>query len=746
MIIPLFFPGWNPRLKKSRRTSRSTGAPRILSALPEPETPPEPLTHSENEEPDPLHEDKESPTESSAEGKVKTEDLVAAYREALKDGSKPSYRARINIIGHSGAGKTCLTRRLLGQSFVEEHNSTDGIETHLIKLDLGSGELREEWTETIRDPQKLQRAFNTEVLLMHDALATMSNDEENASEETDPDIEYIYRRTPAGTVPSHREKPEETEIEVNEDVLEDLRRAKETAVETETPTGKLRLWDFGGQTEFYTTHHMFLDAEPLNIVVLDMSKGLKESLKEKAEGLAEGIPTTQEEFLWYWLKTIDAKARKQHTTATVFLVLTHKDLIPSSNLQEYTAEYTKKIMGAIEKLHVFNAIHVASIHSVDNKGGTETEFSHLRNELVKVIQHQTMKFNNTHQKIWGLETPLRWMRLEADLINQLDSDKTKNMEYIPREHVENIAAAYGIKDDELESCLSFYHTMGDFVYYREGNLNQVIILDPQWLVDMFKVLITPAEFANRRDMREDIATLLKNGTVTEKSLHKFWPGSDVNFLTELLMKFNLILPLIGTETEERRFLIPCMMPRKEVKVDKLEPFIRMTKAFEAESQTTFKELFPIGTFSKLIAEASQTWSICEDDHLSFHYASFEIEDGVRLVLTHPHGSRIQASMWFFPSHGHPLKIILDTRAKLQLKISICDIPQSEEFQLLCPHWTPEEEESRLVKVQEVTSVAKETRIQPTNLKFKCHQQLVTWRDFDPGKFLFGIHHLFVLLL
>ena len=102
----------------------------------------------------------------------------------MKSGSKRSYRARINIIGHSGAGKTSLTRRLLGKSFVEEHNSTDGIETHLIKLDLESAEIREDWEEATVDHEEILRAFNTEVLAKHDASAKQAPADLEAQQHT----------------------------------------------------------------------------------------------------------------------------------------------------------------------------------------------------------------------------------------------------------------------------------------------------------------------------------------------------------------------------------------------------------------------------------------------------------------------------------------------------------------------------------------------------------------------------------
>ncbi len=99
--------------------------------------------------------------------------MAQAFLEACRHGTHPSYRARINIIGHSGAGKTSLTRRLLGQKFQKEEESTDGIETHRIEFDLKQvqGEKSEEegqetsWKESVLKTELLARIFNEDVVL-----------------------------------------------------------------------------------------------------------------------------------------------------------------------------------------------------------------------------------------------------------------------------------------------------------------------------------------------------------------------------------------------------------------------------------------------------------------------------------------------------------------------------------------------------------------------------------------------------
>ena len=56
---------------------------------------------------------------------------------------------------------------------------------------------------------------------------------------------------------------------------------------------------------------------------------------------------------------------------------------------------------------------------------------------------------------------------------------------------------FGI-DDDLETMLIFYHDLGQIMYFgnlsrEKSDLRDTVILDPQWLIDVLKQIITVAE-------------------------------------------------------------------------------------------------------------------------------------------------------------------------------------------------------------------------------------------------------------
>ena len=66
-----------------------------------------------------------------------------------------------------------------------------------------------------------------------------------------------------------------------------------------------------------------------------------------------------------------------------------------------------------------------------------------------------------------------------------------------------MAAALGI-DEDLQTMLTFYHDLGRIIYFGslskdKSALNDIVVLDPQWLVEIFKRVIRlskPKEMVN----------------------------------------------------------------------------------------------------------------------------------------------------------------------------------------------------------------------------------------------------------
>ena len=449
-------------------------------------------------------------------------------------------------------------------------------------------------------------------------------------------------------------------------------------------------WDLGGQDEFIPTHHFFLGAEDTTLLVMDISKNFEKTLNcDDKQNEKEGVPKTPKDILYYWLNSIHGLASAKGLKPNLGLVLTHKDEIPSKDTKLYIQQYKANILKVTERKPYSSFLSMENIYVVDNKYGKESDFGILRSDIFKMI---------SKQKSWGMERPLRWLKLETDI---LEKAKDENLRYLHVSEIDHLASRYQMKDAEIKSFLQFYHIFGDFVYYPDHALCDIVIIEPQWLLNSFKALITAHEFLDKRQLPDYVLEQLKQGKVSEDGLKVLWGKYYPKVLEELMIKLNLILPL-ELEAEKKRYLIPCMLPSLQLNIYGKEPFKSMTFVYTALHQPLTGEQLEIGTYQKILGRCSKipSWQICED-HLSYTDASFEIGNNCRLTLMMKNNV-IRARIWSKKGTvGDNTKVlILNTRIALSDIVIPMKVIPSTIFQMLCPLHNRHDEEICTVDIEE----------------------------------------------
>ncbi len=659
---------------------------------------------------------------------AESEKIARAFLKACQHGTSTSYRARINIIGHSGAGKTSLTRRLLGQKFREKEQSTDGIETHRIEFDLDESDLGHfVWTEAALKTEQLSRLFNAAVLEKTETfapnscadVAARSKIKQMSSANASSLVAAEESGRETGSPDSHLKESNTEPLAVSTEILEKLKiSAMQEMLHPDESLnvckGILNLWDFGGQTEFYTTHHLFLDADAINIIVMDISKPLRRNLcsKHEEDKQLAGTPGTPEEFLLYWLRSVEIKASEKNMEPTILLVLTHKDKVATAD--NYMGSFHKDIKEFLIDKNLL-LIPDENIFIVDNKNGHSAEFEQLRKCLRQVIEQQPG---------WGTLRPIRWLKLEADMKQTTDQSVTKLVKHTSHQEVLQQAEVYHMGNEELTACLLFLHSVGDLVWFPDEGLRDVIILDPQWLVDVFKILITSEQFIRKRHIPDEVFLLINYGIVSFTGLEKFWAGNDVRFLVEIMKKFGLILPLEFKSGDN--FLVPSMLPPKKASPQKAALLKSSKAVYISEHIAQFDELFPIGTFAKLLAAFAKKWPVCEDEDLSQNFASLSLSGDTKLVLYQLHQSIIQISVWCQPEEleKHPLPQIIEITEAMCSIFHTYRIPPSELCQLICPNWRPGDTHMCTVEVlqESLSPQSQYMNIQYSECECVCHSK------------------------
>ena len=613
--------------------------------------------------------------------------LDIVYRETCKQGTLKIYRARLNIIGYSRAGKTSLLRRLLGQPFKDDDKSTEGISIQVIQSNFYSeGKKTKKWSEITAKgigkefynlvALKIQKLKDTETL-DEKVLASTIGEKAVLPEMrlTRDDVAIPSSHTSQTSHTSSRTSNSPINLKTREELVKNLPRSP-TPVNLDKYI--LYAWDFGGQAEFITTHHFFLDVNCATLIVMDVRKGLNDPVKdESSESVKSGVPQTPAQYLCYWLKTIHSKALEEAVEPNVTLVLTHKDLIEAENTEQYIDNYIREILELVKGKRYSACVSKKNVFVVDNKTGTGAELISLRHEIFK-------KFRST--KSWGQEIPARWLKFEADLLELSNSIPHLNMS----DTKEN-ALRCGMNNDEVESFLALHHSLGSLVHYHDPALRHIIISKPQWLVDQFKALITTELFLDGKDIQPEIVQDLKKGIVTKMGLNVLWKGNDVKFLTALMIRFNLMLLLHSSETSSDTYIIPCLLPDYKPNKYAKETFMTMDLVYNSSHSQRNTHTIPVGTYHKLVCRSARrkNWELRHKDHLSYTDASFWLQDGIRLSMTLL-GKEIRISVWCDRTvdFGELRSILPRVRKKYMTTLTKLGITENNSFGVLCPYSVP----------------------------------------------------------
>ena len=595
--------------------------------------------------------------------------LDIVFREIINEGFVKTFRARLNIIGHSRAGKTSLLRRLLGQPFKEDVRSTEGITIHTIKSDFYmDGKKTRKWNEmkSISDEIMKEFYFSMEKQISQFKLKKTQHPRLDDTELSSVIIVDTERTTELSMKSKIQPK-------LSQKTRDEWWRYRNCSSEY-----LLYSWDFGGQAAFIATHHFFLDVNCETLIVMDITKDLQEPVADESLGnVKRGVPQTSAQYLCYWLQTIHTKASAEGVEPNIALVLTHKDLIKAENTKQYIDKYIGEILELVEGKPYSAYISRNNVFVADNKTKIPGELNSLRHKIFK-------KFRST--KSWGQEIPARWLKFEVDLLR-----KSNSMPYLHVSDTKENALIYGMDKDEVESFLAFHHSLGSLVHYNDPALRHIIISKPQWLVDQFKALITTEQFLDGRDIEPEIVQDLRKGIVTKKGLDVLWKGNDVEFLTALMIRFNLMLFLHSSQTSSHTYIIPCMLPDYKANKYAKETFMTMDLVYNSSHKQRNTETIPVGTYQKLVCRSARrkNWELRHRDHLSYTDASFWLQDGIRLSMTLLE-KQIRISVWCDRTvdFGELRNILPMVRKNYMATLTKLGVTENNSFGVLCPYSVP----------------------------------------------------------
>jgi len=525
------------------------------------------------------------PPEITVRGRLALE----AYKKALAEGKTCDKRVPVMLIGQDTAGKTSLKKSLRGEPFDSNEESTVGIEVDPSHFKLS--------TEIWKIGEKEQER-NSETSISyeyHAARATVENlkEERKVPSPESGNIPVVDQvATPVSLPNTARQDARSDEMSNDPESVPDFRYPEQDDsipkdVETEIiqrlkNKGKVEnedvhsvLWDFAGQSVYYTTHPLFLTSRGIYLLVYDLSQNPFEKAKPVVrQGMYRKLldnfgSKTNFDYLDYWMSSISSLASQEESDQesveskmlpeklpAVFLVCTHADT-PYKRQSDPTT-LARELFGSLQS-KPYN-IHLYDFFVVDNTmsghGCECPEVVRLRQEVLAVSE----ALPQMKEAI-----PIKWLKYEKDL----QAVKKGGKKWICREEAKTIAseACDIIDDQEFQTLLNFLHDRRILIHFSDTpELDKLVVLDPQWLIDVFKEVITVRRYNLKEKKFKALWDKLENdGILDEKLLERVWTplmGHKETFesLIAIMEKFTLVCSWPSSDAScSKQYLVPSML-------------------------------------------------------------------------------------------------------------------------------------------------------------------------------------------
>ena len=407
------------------------------------------------------------------------------------------------------------------------------------------------------------------------------------------------------------------------------------AVKEEQEGGKERLtlsiWDYGGQQVFYALHHIFLTQYGIYCVVFNMAEIVGPSSTERSREDALSL-------LLFWLRSIKMHAEK----APVVLAGTHKDQIQSvsmhKDINKLLDEKLELNLNPQILPYYYDRSQYLYFFPIDNAKGLTHDpvIAQLKETIIDAVKDKDYVKNNV---------PITWMRA-LDLYFEKRNTKIAHLEVLA---ATNIALSAGVTETQITYMLNFFHQLGALCYFDScPELQNLLILDPQWIVDNLTKIIRDfdlhrhemlQDFNFKVEYAKDYENLKRKGVLSKRLLQVLWKDEsqvEQDFLLSLMKNMSLLSPWSAKGDKTNiQYLVPSLVTSLASPEDER---IILEQVPEAVFDLNFQAFFlPFGLFARLVAlivsHASDMFDVsCEPilsntkALLSFGFAVFTLEN------------------------------------------------------------------------------------------------------------------------
>ena len=543
-------------------------------------------------------------------------------RQLDSDKTLPWQRCRLMVVGEGGAGKTATVRALTNKRFDGEWKSTIGIAMEECKtttkgiwaeasrggfaVDMANRLMVEEGNKRRTKLDKKKDKGKPKLKKPRRGSAVLEREleekeEEGEKKEDEVKTALLERGEAGGMVKVSNEKDEDVGKVQGQDLgknegtrkkVEAMKMDDSLFVETKNNMDsiKMTIFDMGGQRVFYTIHHLFLTSNAVYLVIFS----LPELQKHPQKSLA---------FLQHWIDSISIHA----PIAPILFVGTFLDQLEQGSLQTVMHTLFDAFSGVATQ---------DKFMAISNRTGEGV--ASLRDKIDATIVDQSFVYT---------PVSVRWMKA-LDAMVQSQRPWTTYASF--RVH----AKASGVTSmAEMNEALKLFHLFGSVLYFDSTeSLKDLIVHDPQWLVDQVSAVIRDARVhglasasLRQAGLQEDGELLLSAGICSRDLLEFLWERDQAEYLISLMQSLLLMSPIRLHESDSVSFLVPSMAS--------VEKHLNESEMHLDEHCQFVFETIPQGVFERIVCTCV-TYS--------------EAQQGSEAVSQKPLISRHQGVVWFGP--------------------------------------------------------------------------------------------------
>lgn len=590
---------------------------------------------------------------SQAPREIQSQEFYDDFLKILEQGSENVQNIRLMVVGMFQAGKTSLVNNLIDDYRSKPNRnieSTHGIEVHKCQILKGKWELnsptleeriqgiigkREAKKKTVNKTMNQSKGMFIEVPFVVDRQQTHQTSEQNFEDKTaiveERRDQILNASSKAGLAMSLLEKfdfkPEKHGVETY---------LKKSEPKTYPPA--VSVWDFAGQNIYYTTHHFFLNKRSIYILLMDISRDLDDEITDcRFIRNVQGRFTCRDAFK-FWLNSIHMYTSwhtedKKDIKATVILVGTHKDKLENMTEEEKEQRKDEFFDDALTPFENSDAI-LAHVHDkkflVNNMDQESPVFEEIKRTVEKIA---------SEQYYWNEKVPARWIELEK----RLEENTTDLITFQTVKETGQKMTFKITNEKQLRMFLKTHHELGNLLYFETAKLRDVVVLNPSWAIDAFKLFINHVPNKNARNTKDwnlfrTLAILRPNliKEILEKADERLRPYEEeiIGFMEKLYIIAKPVPleevacgpgPINGYCPHSARyldiFIVPCLLKKL--------PDENLLQSWMSKNETAaetpvlcfeFKDQFmPPGVFHRLQASCIRTWQVARNSDELYLY-------------------------------------------------------------------------------------------------------------------------------